>query len=455
MTRLPIRLRLTLPFALVMAIVLAATGFFIYRRVGNTLLATVDQGLRGQAAEAVHRAGHGLGVLDRDSPGGPSVGELIGADGRVLDSKPANLPPLLTGTALQEVLAGSTRLRSGRIPGVGGDWRLISAPARTDGSPAAVVIGSSLEPREETLHHLLREYLLGGPLALLIATMAGYTLAAAALRPVEAMRRRAASIGGSTPGSRLPTPRSRDEVSRLAETLNDMLGRLEAAFEHERRFVDDASHELRTPLSLLRTELELALRHPRSREELEQALRSAAEDAERLSRLAEDLLLFARFDQGRLPLRRETLDVRELLDDVAARHETRARGAGRELRVEAPDGLRLHGDAVRLEQAVGNLVENAFLYGAGEIVLSARLRDGRVELHVTDEGPGVPPDFLPRAFDRFSRADEARGRGGTGLGLAIVGLIARAHDGDAGLANRPAAGADAWISVAAAPRGSM
>jgi two-component system OmpR family sensor kinase len=263
-------------------------------------------------------------------------------------------------------------------------------------------------------------------------------------------RRGAASIGASTPGSRLPTPRSRDEVSRLADTLNDMLARLEAAFEHERRFVDDASHELRTPLALLRTELELALRHPRSREDLEEALRSAAEDTVRLSRLAEDLLLFARFDQGRLPLRRESFDARALLADVATRYEPRVHGGGRTLRVEASDALSLDGDTALLEQAVGNLVENALAHGGGDVVLSARARDDRVELHVTDEGPGVSPEFLPRAFDRFSRADEARGRGGTGLGLAIVGLIARAHGGDAGLANRPDAGADACISIARA-----
>lgn len=447
--RLPIRLRLTLPFALVMAVALAATGFFIYRRVGGTLLASVDQGLRGQAVEAAGRVEHGRSVLDRDSPGGPTVEQLVSATGRVRESTPARLPALVTGPSLREVIAGRPQVRSGPIRGLHGDWRILAVPARVNGGrAAAVVVASSLEPRAETLDRLLREFLIGGPAALVIAILAGYALAAAALRPVEAMRRRAASIGASTAGSRLPTPRSRDEVSRLAETLNDMLARLEAAFEHERRFVDDASHELRTPLALLRTELELALRHPRTREELEQALRSAAEDTVRLSRLAEDLLLFARFDQGRLPLHREAVDLQAMLASVAARYEPRAREAGRPLRAEVAGGLRLDGDSARLEQALGNLVDNALAYGAGGIVLSARARDGRVELHVTDEGPGVPPDFLPRAFDRFSRADEARGRGGTGLGLAIVGLIARAHEGEAGLANRPGAGADAWLSLA-------
>jgi len=177
----------------------------------------------------------------------------------------------------------------------------------------------------------------------------------------------------------------------------------------------------------------------------------AAEDTLRLSRLAEDLLLFARFDQGRLPIRTEILDAGELVESVAVRYGPRAQAADRPLRAEVARALRVDGDSARLEQALGNLVENAMAYGAGEIVLSARASDGRVEFHVTDEGPGVSPDFLPRAFDRFSRSDEARGRGGTGLGLAIVGLIARAHGGEAGLSNRPQAGADAWISLAAAP----
>ena len=126
--------------------------------------------------------------------------------------------------------------------------------------------------------------------------------------------------------------------------------------------------------------------------------------------------------------------------------------AGRPLRVDAPRGVLVDGDEARLEQALDNLVENALAHGAGTVSLSAVRENGRVELHVTDEGAGMPAEFLPRAFDRFSRADEARGGGGTGLGLAIVDLVARAHGGEAHLANRPEGGVDAWISIAAAPR---
>ena len=243
----------------------------------------------------------------------------------MLETTPKGLPPLVSGAELRAVLAGEQSLRTRAIPGIDGEWRVIAvrAPSRS----AAVVVAASLESRDEALDRLLREFLLGGPLALGVATLAGYLLAAGALRPVEAMRRRAASIGAATPGARLPEPRSRDELSRLAETLNEMLARLESAVEHERRFVDDASHELRTPLALLQAELELALRHPRSKQELERALHSAAEEADRLGRLAEDLLLVARYDQGLLPLRREPVDADSLLERVALRFDPLARTA--------------------------------------------------------------------------------------------------------------------------------
>jgi signal transduction histidine kinase len=448
--RLPIRLRLMLPFALGMAIVLAATGFLIYHRVGATLLSSVDQSLLGQADEATHHVVQGRAVLDRDAPGGASVGQLVSADGRVLESTPKGLPALVSGDALHAVLADGRRLDTKSIPGLDGQWRIAAVPAGS--RRAAIVVASSLESRDEALDRLLREFLLGGPLALAVATVAAYLLAAGALRPVEAMRRRAASIGASTPGARLPEPRSRDELFRLAETLNEMLARLESAVEHERRFVDDASHELRTPLALLRTELELALRRPRSKQELERALRSAAEESDRLGRLAEDLLLFARYDQGFLPLRLGQLDAEALLKNVAARFDGLAQEAGRTLDVSDAAGVALEGDETRLEQALDNLVENALAHGAGAVSLSAVRENGRVELHVTDEGKGMPAQFLPRAFDRFSRADDARGGAGTGLGLAIVDLVARAHGGEARLANRPEGGVDAWISLAAPPR---
>jgi two-component system OmpR family sensor kinase len=449
MTRLPIRLRLTLAFAIAMAAVLAAMGAFVYIRVSDALVSSVDQSLRRQATETAIRLRQGGALAEQDKGEGTGLAQLLDPSGHVVRSTaPAGAAPLTRPP--EEARA---TLKSTRLPGRNDEWRLFAQPIHVEGKPYWLVLGRSLQSRDETLHHLFRGFVIAGPLALLIASLAGYGLAAAALRPVEGMRRRAAAISAQIPGRRLPVPHAVDEISRLAATLNDMLERLEAAFAHEQRFVADASHELRTPLALLRTELELALRRPRSREELETALRSAAEDTERLSRLAEDLLLIARADQGALPLRRERVEPRELLPRVAARLAARMAAHGRELRVnETSTTTALDADPARLEQALGNLVENSLLHGAGTITLSAHSRGTLVELHVLDEGSGFTQEFLPRAFDRFSRGDEARGRGGTGLGLSIVELVARAHGGSAGARNRPSGGADVWIAVPAVGR---
>jgi two-component system OmpR family sensor kinase len=443
-SRLPIRVRLTLPFALGMALVLAAVGVVIYLRVGSALLASVDQTLNAQSSEALSRARHGRDLLDNDVSDGPTIAQVQLLDGTLDDSSPPGLPPLLAASDLRRI--SKTTRRTEEIKGLRGEWRLRATPLRLDGRPAVLVIGRSVESRAETLRHLEREFLLAAPAALLLSILGGYVLAAAALRPVEAMRRRAGVISATTPGRRLPVPRTRDEISALAITLNEMLGRLENALEHERRFVADASHELRTPLALLRAELDLALRRPRSRGELEAAVRSAAEETERLSRLAEDLLLIARADQGSVPLRLETVDVSLLLENVRRRFAVRARELGRGLAVTATVGLAVEADPLRLEQALGNLVDNALVYGAGCVTLSAVGTGDTIELHVADEGNGFPPSFADRAFDRFSRADEARNAPGTGLGLAIVALVARAHGGDA-IAGGGAGGADVWLSL--------
>jgi signal transduction histidine kinase len=244
----------------------------------------------------------------------------------------------------------------------------------------------------------------------------------------------------------LPVPVARDEIARLATTLNEMLARLEAAFAHERRFVADASHELRTPLALLRAELELALRRPRSAQELERTVRSAVEETERLSRLAEDLLLIARADQDALPIRAQAVAVDEVLGAVADRFAARSAALGRRVSTNET-ALMAEADRERLDQALSGLVDNALRHGQGDVVLSALEEGDSVVLHVTDEGEGFPPGFREIAFDRFSRTDEARSRGGSGLGLSIVALIAAAHGGSAGAENRPSAGADVWISV--------
>jgi signal transduction histidine kinase len=439
---LPIRVRLMLVFAVAMTCVIGAMSVLVYIRVGGALLTSVDQTLRAQAAEALTHVHDEHELVDPDLASGRTLAELLGPSGEPIRSVPAKLTPLLDSADAVRTAHGASFHRTESLEQPVGEWRILAVPVPGGG---AIVVARSLTERNDALRRISRELLIAGPLAILLASLAGYGLAAAALRPVEAMRRRAASVSAAAPG-RLPVPRGRDEISRLAVTLNEMLSRLQGALEHERRFVADASHELRTPVALLRTELELALRRPRSPDELRLALRSALVETERLSRLADDLLLLARAEDGSLQLRTERIEVGPLLETVARRFAARAGESGRDLHVQATTAV-VDADPNRLEQALDNLVENALSYGAGEVLVFTESRDGVVELHVADRGPGFDAAFLARAFDRFSRADDARGRGGAGLGLSIVQLISEAHGGTAGAANRADGGADVWLTV--------
>jgi signal transduction histidine kinase len=441
-SRLPIRLRLTLVFAVAMVLVLAAAGWFVYARVASDLNRALDEQLRARAQDlsALVRRGGSLGTT-----GGPfiepgeSFAELIAADGRVLDAtEPIGHQSLISRAELAGARREAVFVNRSSVPGLDEPARMLAVPL--DGR--VLIVGATRENRAEILRSLLAAFLIGAPLALLLASLAGYALAGAALRPIEAMRKRAAEISTSSLAERLPVPSAQDEVSRLGTTLNEMLARLEDGIARERRFVADASHELRTPLALLKTELELALRRARSREELENAVRSAAESTERLSRIAEDLLLLARAEQGRLPLDAAPTDVTDVMATVAERFRSRAESEGRRVSVDADDALVISADRVRLEQALSNIVDNAFRHGRGQITLTAHARSGAAELHVLDEGTGFPPGFVDRAFERFSRADEGRAGDGSGLGLAIVATIARAHRGAARATNREGGGAD-------------
>ncbi|HET8751135.1 MAG TPA: HAMP domain-containing sensor histidine kinase [Gaiellaceae bacterium] len=421
-----------------MAVVLAGVGLFVYHRVANELLGTIDQTLSAQAKELL-----GAHRIDVDADGETTLAQLYTRNGRLLGAHPHGLAPLLDRSLLPAARTRPVwRNEQLRLYGHQGAWRVLAV---SSGDGPIAVVARSLAPRSDSLEHLRHELLVFLPLALLAASLGGYALAAGALRPVEVLRRRAAAVTAHEPAV-LPLPPSGDEIGRLAVTLNDMLARLHAAVEHERRFVADASHELRTPLALLQTELELALRRPRSREELEDALRSASEETQRLVRLAEDLLLIARADQGPLPIRREAVEVDSLFEDVAERFATRARTLGRELRPD-PTDLRIDVDPLRVEQALGNLVDNALTHGEGNVDLRAVEAGERVELHVLDSGAGFSREFSARAFDRFSRGDEARSGNGAGLGLSIAELVAEAHGGAAGARNRSEGGADVWLSL--------
>ncbi|HZR91535.1 MAG TPA: ATP-binding protein [Gaiellaceae bacterium] len=449
MSRLPIRLRLTLAFAAAMAVLLAGLAFLLLHHLAASLDRTLDQGLRARAADVsaiVQQSDTGL----REAATSPvasskSFAQILDRRGRIVDeTRGLGSRPLLD--ARQLARARSAPLLVERTRRLGIDVRLLAVAVTAQDQHLVAVVGAPLAARDDAIVNLRRELLLGGPPALLATAVIAYLLAAAALRPVERMRARADTISERHLSERLPLPRARDELARLGQTLNAMLARIEAGVARERRFVADASHELRAPLALLRAEVELALEQRRPEPELRAALRSVGEEADRLAQLADDLLLLARLDEGRLPLHHERIDVVALLDAVVTRFERRSAEAHRPITV-VPVPVRLEGDRLRLEQALANLLENALRHGGGAIDLYVRETDEAVELHVADHGPGFPDGFLPDAFARFSRADQARTEAGAGLGLAIVAEIAAAHGGTVGAVNRPGGGADVWLAL--------
>ncbi|MBS1882089.1 MAG: HAMP domain-containing protein [Actinobacteria bacterium] len=434
---------------------LAATGVFVYSQFEHEAKTTVDSGLRSRAGEL-------SAVIRRTSAGatagpphlvGSSGGfsEVLAPSGAVIASSPGvGTISLLQPQQLKAASEAPVYLDRGPLPGAQAGVRLLAVPVKTQAGSRILVVGTSRETSEESFTDLKQLLLIGLPGALILASIAGYGVAAAALRPVEAMRARAKEISTAAPEERLPVPGTRDEVARLGETLNEMLARIGEAMARERAFVADASHELRTPLAILRVELDLAMQEGRTPDELRAALASAAEETDRLTQLSEDLLTIAQTERGELPLRVESVRLADVFEAVGRRFGRRAAEAERRIEVGEGGELELPGDMLRLDQAVGTVVDNALRYGAGTITLSARPAAGTVEIHVTDEGEGFPPDFVAHAFERFSRAPGVR-QGGSGLGLSIVATVAEAHGGDAHAADRPQGGADVWLALPASP----
>ena len=454
-------MKVTLAFAGVMALVLALVAVVLYLRFEEQIDDTFDQGLRSRAGDVSallqRRPPQGLADPGRSVlvERGESFAQILDDRGRVLDANPTlRGSPLLTP---QQVRRASTRTLIVERPNPfepGEPARLLATPVKARERRLIVVVGAGADDRNSALSGLALLLAIGMPVALMLASLAGYGVASAALAPVEAMRRKADEITEHAPGERLPVATVDDEIARLGTTLNRMLDRLEAALERERAFVADASHELRTPLAILKTEIELALRAGRTRQELVASLESAAEETDRLGELAEALLVIARADGGNLPLARSTVSTAELLAGVSVRFDARVRASGRALAVDGEPAAMFDADAQWLQQALDNLVENALRHGGGVIHLGATAHDGGVVLHVRDEGPGFPPDFVAEAFERFTRADHARGRGGSGLGLSIVRLIAQAHGGEARAANDPGGGAQVSIELPAGDGGT-
>ncbi|MFD5734610.1 ATP-binding protein, partial [Streptomyces sioyaensis] len=428
--RLPIVLRLVIAVAAAMSLVLGGAAALVYWRVESAL----DQQLDADLATYHH-------TLVRDlragrSPNGPdgSAYQILDTHGYVIEASAlVRTQHLLTADEITAADDGTTVHRDigGLLPLNPHTLRLKAQRVRLPDHRTVIAVAALRRGhRDEALRELLAQLALADGLTLLAASYVGYRTARAALDPVERYRQRAATLADGAPRIRLPVPEDRnDELTRLGHTLNQMLDRLESAAERERRFLADASHELRTPLSLLRAELDVALHRPRTADELTETLRSVDTEVQRLIDLSNALLDLEELGSTK-HLTRAPVDLAELVDAAVSPHLRAAEGEDRAITVDVtPATVTI--DARWLRPAIGNLISNALRHGHGDIHLTATASEDRLRLTLTDEGPGFPPDFLPRAFDRFTRAEASRTSEGSGLGLAFVAAVATAHGGAA------------------------
>ncbi len=412
--------RLTLVATALTALALLVLLVPLYAVLAGRYQDAVDVGLRaryGDLQSAVLRG-------DPKALSGELYAELHRPGGATTSS-----PGLERVTPLLDDAAGvtGTRLFDRTLQRPGRDPEPVRVLVGREPDGSVLAVATSQRPQEDASEQLLEAFAVTGPLLLTLVAVVVSRVTAAALRPVGALALQAERISEARDAARrLPPLPGDDELARLSRTFDAMLERLGVAFERERAFVDDASHELRTPISVLRGELELALSDLADRDGVEHSLRAALREAERLSRLAEDLLVLARESAGSLGMQSDPLDVPDLLERTAARM---AVATGLDIQVRSP-ALVAHGDAPRLEQLFGNLVNNAAEAGARHVLLRAETDGPDLVLAVEDDGPGFPEGYAESAFERFSRADHARTRTtGAGLGLALVAAVAAAAGG--------------------------
>lgn len=452
-----IRTRLTLYYSTLLSLTFLLLGGTAYGLLVYNLSRDADAALNGVAqvlarqaprgsptffppdVDQVFRRFFGFSPFERYfemlDPFGRHDPRWPGARSRKLPLSPTALKNASEGRATFETLGGI-----GQYP-----VRVLTFPVVEAGRVSNLIqVGMSLESMYVTRRRFL--LIMGAvfPLGLLLAGGGGWMLAHRALKPVDRMTDAARRISAEHLTERLEETGARDELDRLAKTLNEMLGRLDSAFSQIRQFSADASHELQTPLTILKGELEVALRSPRSPDEYQRTLKSALEEIDRIALLVEGLLLLARADAGVLRMDRQPVDLAQLVEEVYGQTKVLADTHALALRLGPVEPVSTQGDHERLRRLLLNLVDNGIKYtpSGGEVTLALR-RDGEsASLRVSDTGIGLTHEEQERIFQRFYRGSEASssGKGGAGLGLCIARSIAEAHGGSIQVESAPGRG---------------
>lgn len=443
LTRLSLRSRIVTVATVLVALVLAVGGWLVVSALRSALARDVASAavLRSQDLAALVAQGslpRPIPIVDAEEAAVQVVigGRIVASSENVDGEKPLRI---------EAPLAGSTRVtRVAALPFAEDDdtegFVVAATSVQVGRRTATVLVASTLEDVGDAAAEASRLGLLFLPVLVIVLATAIWVLVGRTLAPVDAIRAEADAITGSDLHRRVPEPTSRDEIGRLARTLNRMLARLEDASELQRRFVADAAHELRTPVASIRTAVETARSSPR-RIDWDAVADDVLADAIRMQQLSEQLLLLARVDAGQIDLRHRSVD----LDDIIGRALDRHRSVdGVELDVTAIEPAQVVGEPILLEQLIHNLLDNAVAHARSRVTIALRDEDGEAILIVDDDGPGIPADQRSAVFERFTRLDQARARaqqGGAGLGLAIVADITRLHEGTIDVQENPHGGA--------------
>jgi heavy metal sensor kinase len=471
-----VRFRITLWYAAALAVTLTLFSLLVYNSLQKSLDENLDQLLavraegvadaletyleterieagRYSAAAAKNGAffkiAPDLVRMHTEDPRQTSVElRILDAAGTELEgSQQSQGGPELPERTLRDALKGNAAYDTIKLGSSGGTevaYRSYATPASGTGGTVYIVQAYRSDYHTQFALKNLRVMMAAlVPLIVLLTGAFGMFFARVALRPVASMARTIRQITAENLSLRLTPPRTRDEIRELADLFNAMLGRLEDSFLSERRFIQDVSHELKTPLTILKGELEVALKKARSAGEYAAVLQSNLEETEKMSRIVGDLLTLARFDNREVKLERASLDLEGLLRGTAAKLEGLAAKTGTRIEIAAAGAPEVRGDRAQLERLFLILLDNAVKYGAAGGVITARIftENGAAAVSVADKGPGIPAADLPHIFKRFYRADAARSSGGFGLGLAIAKSIAEAHHASITAASQNAQGA--------------
>ncbi|HEY8410529.1 MAG TPA: heavy metal sensor histidine kinase [Pyrinomonadaceae bacterium] len=447
-----VRIRLTLWYAGVLALSLIAFAVVIYYAAGNIFHERQDESLRSTAQTVASAYVEELGEAHSLAKAGEVVLAEITFPNRYVQltdnsGKPIASSANLSGSTISIPAAtlGEARTRGFSHATVNG-LRVAVVPLSDDRTLGYAAVAEPLSVIETGLHELRRDFFAGVPLVLLLASAGGYFLARKSLAPIASMNSQTQRISAENLSARLDVTNSRDELGHLASTINDLLARLENSFKEQQRFIADASHELRTPLAVLRGETEVALGKTRTVDEYQQSLSLIQEEAERLSRIVEDLFILARQPiNTRAALHPERVSLNDAVRDCARAARVLAARKGVRLKLEKDwPAIAFNGDEELIKRMILNLLDNAVKYtpAGGEISLTLARQNGNAEIVVRDTGIGIAETDQPRVFDRFYRVDKARARamGGAGLGLSIAQWIVEVHGGEISVASTPGEG---------------